>query len=50
MPLKKKIRPKIYTEPPELPDDLVYVESGSDFEDNLIEKWKDFKKGAKLRR
>ena len=38
------------TEPPELPDDLVYVESGSDFEDNLVEKWKDFKKGAKLRR
>ena len=38
------------TEPPELPDDLVYVESGSDFEDNLVKKWKDFKKGAKLRR
>ena len=34
----------------DLPDDLVYVESGSDFEDNLMEKWKDLKKGTKLRR
>ena len=34
----------------DLPDDLVYVESGSDFEDNLMEKWKDIKKGTKLRR
>ena len=34
----------------DLPDDLVYVESGSDFEDNLTEKWKDIKKGTKLRR
>ena len=34
----------------DLPDDLVYVESGSDFEDNLTEKWKDTKKGTKLRR
>ena len=34
----------------DLPDDLVYIESGSDFEDNLTEKWKDIKKGTKLRR
>ena len=34
----------------DIPEDLVYIESGSDFEDNLMEKWKDIKKGTKLRR
>ena len=31
-------------------EELVYVESGSDFEENLIEKWKDFEKGKRLKR
>ena len=34
----------------DIPEDLVYIESGSDFEDNLMENWKDIKKGTKLRR
>ena len=48
--LRKNTEPPEVPEVPEVPDDLVYVESGSDFEDNLVEKWKDFKKGDKLRR
>ena len=31
-------------------DDLMYVESGSDFEDNLNEKWKNLVPGTRLKR
>ena len=30
--------------------ELVYLESGSDFEENLVEKWKHLKKGTQLKR
>ena len=39
---------KIYTKYIDL--DFFSVNSGSDFEDNLQEKWKDIKLGTKLKR